>query len=145
MLVIVNAFPILVTFVTSSVSIHRESNRFSALIATLAGVGKVEICQSIGSTRKDAATMIIRTVRDCSVYMNVTGIIDRKIELKKSSEKLKKLEENLIRLESMMNNTSYTASAPVQVQEKHRAKIEALRNETRQVKEYVKMLNSDSV
>ncbi len=89
--------------------------------------------------------MIIRTVRDCSVHMNVTGIIDRKIELKKSSEKLKKLEENLMRLESMMNNTSYTASAPVQIQEKHRAKIEALRNETRQVKDYVQMLNSDSV
>ena len=34
---------------------------------------------------------------------------------------------------------------PVQIQEKHRAKIEALRNETRQVKDYVQMLNSDSV
>lgn len=142
----VNTLFTTVIFVTPSLSIHRGSDQFSSLIATLAGVGKVEICQSIDSIRKNAATtMIVRTVRDSSVHLNVTGIIDRKIELKKSSEKLKKLEENLTRLQSMINNISYTASAPAQIQEKHRAKIEALRNETRQVQEYVKILNSDSV
>lgn len=86
--------------------------------------------------------LISRTVDDCSVHLNVTGLIDRGVEMKKNRDKLKKLRDNLARMEASMNASSYRMSAPPQVQEAHRVKAAALRTEISQLEAYAKILEA---
>ena len=99
------------------------------------------ICNHSGllgnSSGKD---LVSRTVDNCSVHLNVAGLIDRQLELKKNRDKLKKLTNNLSRLEANVNTSSYRMTAPLQVQENHRQKIASLQTEISRLMEYIKTL-----
>jgi len=84
---------------------------------------------------------ISRTSGDVSVHVNVTGLIDRQTELKKSLDKLTKLKENLTKLNATIRTASYTKNAPLSVQESHNKKAETMRNEISQLEDYLKELS----
>lgn len=109
-------------------------------MSTIAGLKSVTFCADIGLSNSNGKDLVSRTVDDCSVHLNVAGLIDRKIELQKNRDKLKKLVVNLTRLEANMNTPSYRMTAPPQVQETHRLKVASLRTEISRLQEYAKIL-----
>lgn len=119
-----------------------QADQFSKFISTTTGLKSITICSDMKMVNSSGDDLISRTVDDCSVHLNVTGLIDRRVELKKSRDKLKKLIDNLARLEANMNASSYRMSAPPQVQEAHRVKAAALRTEISQLEAYAKMLET---
>ena len=108
---------------------------------TISGLKSMIICNHSGllgnSSGKD---LVSRTVDNCSVHLNVAGLIDRQLELKKNRDKLKKLTNNLSRLEANVNTSFYRMTAPLQVQENHHQKIASLQTEISRLMEYIKTL-----
>lgn len=117
-------------------------DQYSTIISTLAGVGQVEI-SAVAPSAKSGATLISRTMNNCSVHLDMTGLIDRDEEFKKCIKKLKKLTDKLSSLERTINNPSYVHTAPAHVQENHKAKAVALRHEISQLEEYVQFIKRD--
>jgi valyl-tRNA synthetase len=98
-------------------------------MSTIAGLKSVTICGHISLESSNEKVWVSRTVDSCSVHVNVAGMVDRRMELKKNQDKMRKLVENLARIEANMNSSSYRISAPYHVQETHRLKADSLRNE----------------
>lgn len=109
-------------------------------MSTIAGLKSVDIYGDMSLTSSSEKVWVSRTVDECSVHINVAGMVDRKMELKKNQEKMRKLVENLARLEANMGTASYRSSAPSHVQETHRLKVASLQTEINQLKKYAKEL-----
>ncbi len=118
--------------------ILNQADQYSKFMSTVVGLKSMTICDDkalLGnSIGKD---LVSRTVDNCSVHLNVAGLIDRQMELKKNRDKLNKLVDSLARLEVNMSTSSYRMTAPVQVQESHRLKVASLRTEINQLKDYI--------
>ncbi|KAI9551128.1 hypothetical protein GHT06_003105 [Daphnia sinensis] len=127
-------------FVCPSERVLSQVDQYSKLMSTIAGLN-VTIYGDICLTNSSEKAWVSRTVENCSVHLNLAGMIDRNMELKKNQEKLKKLVENLARLEANMSTASYRSSAPAHVQETHRLKVAFLQTEICQLKEYAKELD----
>ena len=114
------------------------SEEYSALIVTLAGVQSVGFNTDLLDEKK--SEWVSRTVSDCSVHLHLAGVLDARLELKKSQDKLAKLRTSLIKLEATANSTSFKANAPPHVQQSHLKKMQVLRDEAQQLVEYSQMI-----
>ena len=111
-------------------------------MSTIVGLKSVTICDDISlESNSNEKVWVSRTVDNCSVHVNVAGMVDRRMELKKNQDKMKKLVENLAKIEANMNSSSYRLSAPSHVQETHRLKADSLQNEINSLKLYAKKLD----
>lgn len=75
------------------------------------------------------------------MHVNVNGLVDFEVELKKSFEKLKKLKIALAKLEVTISAPGFKTSAPLPVQEHQHKRAKTLRNEISQLEAYMKELS----
>ena len=119
----------------------RHKEEYSKFLTTITGLKSLPLVHKVDQSRR-TENWVARTVDDCSVHLNVAGLVDVDAELKKNADKLKKLVKNLNQLENTMSSPSYSANAPLQVQEAHRAKLAMLRNEINQLENIGKNLKA---
>ena len=134
-------FFFLAIFVCSSENILSKSNQYSKLMTSIAGLKSVTVCDDRCPENSNEKVWVSRTVDSCSVHVNIAGMVDRRMELKKNQDKMRKLVDKLARMEANMNSSSYRLSAPSHVQETHRQKADSLRNEINSLKLYAKKLD----
>lgn len=118
-----------------------QDDELSKHIITLAGLGSVTILKHNQPMDRCGNSFISRTSGEVSVHVNVTGLIDRQAELKKSYDKLTKLKENLAKLNNTISMDSYRKSAPLSVQESHNRKAETMLNEISLLEDYLRELS----
>lgn len=108
--------------------IHASEKRGSilkandAILQTLAGLGRLEICGENSEPPDKAMSAVAGGVQ---VFLPLAGMVDLELERQRIEKELSAVNEEAARLESKLSNTEFVNKAPSQVVEKERTKLTA--------------------
>lgn len=104
------------------------------LSAGIQKLTKVDAIRVINNMEKPEHTAS-RVLQDVLVYIPLAGMIDIEKEKAKISQEIKKLQDQMARLEAKLANTEYTSKAPAAVVEKDRNKLVDMQKRCKQWEE----------
>lgn len=110
-------------------AVRERSDDYGHLIASLAGLSKVDIVGSADIDRLKEKNTVSRTFGSCSVMLPATERFNEQLELSNVEKKLKKLVAKLNRLETTISDPSFSRSAPLHVQQTQRKKANEMKCE----------------
>ncbi len=105
-------------FKTSSASIVSIIKREDANIKTLARVEEILIDANFVPDKNDACAVI----SDLEIYLPLKGLIDTEKEKARLSKEIEKVEADLLRVNSKLNNETFIGKAPAEIIEKEKSK-----------------------
>ena len=105
-------------FKTASTSIVSIIKREDANIKTLARVEEIIIDANFVPDKNDACAVI----SDLEIYLPLKGLIDTEKEKVRLSKEIEKVEADLLRVNSKLNNETFIGKAPAEIIEKEKSK-----------------------
>ncbi len=105
-------------FKTASASIVSIIKREDANIKTLARVEEILIDANFVPDKNDACAVI----SDLEIYLPLKGLIDTDKEKARLSKEIEKVEADLLRVNSKLNNETFIGKAPAEIIEKEKSK-----------------------
>jgi valyl-tRNA synthetase len=105
-------------FKTASASIVSIIKREDANIKSLARVEEIVIDENFVPDKNDACAVI----SDLEIYLPLKGLIDTDKEKARLSKEIEKVEADLVRVNSKLNNETFIGKAPAEIIEKEKSK-----------------------
>lgn len=106
---------------------------YRPVVETLARIRPLEIVSNRFVGESDA-TRIVLVLKDIELVLPLSGMIDQEAELKRQAAELAETESQVARLSGMLGNSDFLAKAPPQVVAKEKAKLEALEDKLKRLK-----------
>ena len=85
--------------------------------------------------------MCVCSVGDTKIIVPLEGLIDIKKEIERQNKKIQKLEAELNSLNGRLNNDKFVNSAPKDVVEQTRARVEEIKTDISTISELIKKLS----
>lgn len=123
-----------VTFVEDTVKRQNLLDMEQA-IQTLSKTEKLDILAQGEKPATSASTVI----PGAAIYLNLEGLVDKSAEREKIKKEIEKSEGFLISVQKKLNNESFIKSAPPEVVEKERVKMDTTREKIQKLKENLKL------
>ena len=123
-----------------NIKIDGDEELFSKIIPYIKRLARVENV-SFEKNAKDDKHCAFSSVGDTKIIVPLEGLIDIKKEIERQNKKIQKLEAELNSLNGRLNNDKFVNSAPKDVVEQTRARVEEIKTDISTISELIKKLS----
>ena len=123
-----------------NIKIDGDEELFSKIIPYIKRLARVENV-SFEKNAKDDKHCAFCSVGDTKIIVPLEGLIDIKKEIERQNKKIQKLEAELNSLNGRLNNDKFVNSAPKDVVEQTRARVEEIKTDISTISELIKKLS----
>ena len=123
-----------------NIKIDGDEELFSKIIPYIKRLARVENV-SFEKNAKDDKHCVFCSVGDTKIIVPLEGLIDIKKEIERQNKKIQKLEAELNSLNGRLNNDKFVNSAPRDVVEQTRARVEEIKTDISTISELIKKLS----